>query len=265
MVVPDLEIWLSVHWFHGNTELNCIYVGKSMLRELSHPMQSSSYDCFWTFAFPKYSLPPKPHYASCCRCLLFLHCTETKIGSHTYKLSDWWQGKRAKVLCQEQTQKTGLGYVYNLKPLIQTKKHRCRIIISLYSYFHCLILNSVILVSISTGFSVSLFAQLEILPTASVKIQRGRFWMCGNNLLQSSKLHRGTRSEVGPVTPSVLISQLKHRPWHSAVSSWYCKSLSLSYSSWISKTKSQNHANCRIQRLRKIIHKDYREQYPPVK
>lgn len=46
MAVPDLKVWLSVHWFHRNTELNCIYVGKSMPRELSNSAQSSSYGSF---------------------------------------------------------------------------------------------------------------------------------------------------------------------------------------------------------------------------
>lgn len=132
-----------------------------MPTELSHSAQSSSYGSFEHLLFQSTSFlfHQGLQCASCCRCLLFIHCTETETEAVTLQaIRLVTSAEREKVLCQDQTQKTSLGYVYSLEPLIQTKKQGYKIIINLYSYFHNLTLNSLIPLHISTSFSVSLFA-----------------------------------------------------------------------------------------------------------
>lgn len=178
MAGPDLKVWLSVHWCHGNTELNCIYVGKSMPTELSHSAQSSSYGSFEHLLFQSTSFPF--HQASSVLpaagvCFSHTALRQKQRQSHIQAIRLVTSEERENALCQDQTQKTGLGYVCSLERLIQTKKRGCRIIINLYSYFHSLTLNSLIPLHISTGFSVSLFAHLEILPIACVKSEGAGF------------------------------------------------------------------------------------------
>jgi len=128
-------------------------------------VQSSRYGSFEHFLFQNASFlfHQGLQYVSCCRCFLFKHCTETETEAVT--LPSYWTAKEESPASGANPEdKPGLC-LYTT----DTKKQGYRIIINLYSYFHSLILNSLIPMSISTGFSVSLLAQLEMLPTACVK------------------------------------------------------------------------------------------------
>lgn len=152
MTVSSLVSWK--HW----VKLQLCW--QSVPRELSHSAESSSYGSFEHMLFQNtfFLFHQGLQHASWYRCLLFIHCTETETEAVILPSYQAGNKGRENVLCQEQTQKTGLDYFYHLKPVIQTTKQGCRIIINLYSYFHSLILNSLVSVNVSTGFLVSLSA-----------------------------------------------------------------------------------------------------------
>lgn len=257
--VADLKLWQSVHRFHGNAELNCIYVGKPMPRGLSHSARSSSYGSFEHLLFriqPSSSTKASSTLLATDVCFFTVHWDRDRV-SHTPQLQAWYPGKREKAQCEEQTQKEDSCVIFIILNHWCRQKQGCTIVTNLYSYFHSLILNSLTWGIISTAFPVFLFYTTWSAASSLCKIWRSKFWPPRNNPLVMhavSKATWGTEGEVGPATHSFLSSQLEHRPWLSAVSSSELQVplLLTFYSSWISKRERQDLANCRIQSLRKI-------------
>lgn len=176
MAVPDIKVWPSVCWFHGNTELNCIYVGKPMPRELSHSAQSSSYGSL-NICFSKVQ-PSSSTKASSMLLAADVYFSYIALRQKQRHLDF----QAITLVTREERESPVSGTNPEDRPGLclelrttNTKKQGCRIIINLYSYFHTLTLNLFIPVSISTGFSVSLFAQREMLLTACVKSERAGF------------------------------------------------------------------------------------------
>lgn len=122
--VADLKLWQSVHRFHGNAELNCIYVGKPMPRGLSHSARSSSYGSFEHLLFQNttFLLHQGLQYASCYRCLLFYSALRQRQSqSHSPATSLVSREERESTVWGANTEGRQLRYIYNLEPLMQTE------------------------------------------------------------------------------------------------------------------------------------------------